>query len=87
MLSATMSGAADSTDEQGSAENETPLEPPRGGFPWQLGLCDVFYVLKKNAGHLTYKVKCQLCNWGPSKPTTLSRVNDHYGAFPESRRF
>ena len=36
MLSAAMSGAADSTDEQGSAENETPLEPPQGGFPWQL---------------------------------------------------
>lgn len=86
MLRSEMGEAADSADGLGSAANETPLDPPRGGFPWQLGLCDVFHVLKRPGGQLTYKVKCQLCAWGPTKPTTLARVKDHYGAFPESRR-
>ena len=46
MLRGAMADTASTGEGLGSPDNATPLEPPRGGFPWQLALCDVFYVKK-----------------------------------------
>ena len=82
MLRGAMADTASTGEVLGSEDNTTPLEPPRGGFPWQLALCDVFYVKKMKSRTTAFTVKCQLCDWGPEKPTTLIRVKDHYGVFP-----
>ena len=85
MLRQEMAQSADSAENHGSEDNETPLPPPSGGYPWQLALCDVFQIKKMASRTTMYRVKCQLCDWGPKSPTTCARVKEHYGVFPESR--
>ena len=59
---------------------DTVSDEPEGGWPWQLGWGELYWVIEVGGkeNKPTYKVKCKCCGWCSKSHTTPWRCAVHF---------